>query len=176
MITTKHEEIYERAKYLRDHAMSQEKRYWHTEVGFNYRMTNIQAALGLAQLERIEELIGKKREIYGWYEGFLRDVEGIRLNPERSWVRNIFWMVCLVLEGNTGISRNELMDKLKAKGIDTRPFFHPISQLPMYRGGPVNPIAYGISEKGLNLPSGVNLEKKDVRWITSQIKGILRAG
>ena len=176
MITTNDKQIYERAKYLRDQAMSQEKRYWHTEVGFNYRMTNIQAALGLAQLERIEELIGKKREIYGWYERFLGNMENIRLNPERSGVRNIFWMVCLVLEKDTGISRNDLMDKLKARGIDTRPFFHPISQMPMYQGGPVNSVASEISEKGLNLPSGVILEKEDIRWITSQIKRILRVG
>lgn len=123
MITTDNEELYEKAKYLRDHAMSKEKRYWHTEIGYNYRITNLQAALGLAQLERIEELILKKRQIFKWYKELLQDIEGIRLNPEKKGVKNVFWMVCLVLDKDFKIGRDELIKKLKEKGIDTRPFF-----------------------------------------------------
>ncbi len=173
MITTNDEKIYERAKFLRDHAMSKEKRYWHTEIGYNYRITNIQAALGLAQTERIEELIQKKRERCGWYREFLEDIEGIRLNPEKEWAKNVFWMVCLVLDKDFGISRDELMVELKKKGIDTRPFFCPISQMPMYESGEVNPVAYDLSERGLNLPSSVNLKKKEVKWITENVKKII---
>jgi len=77
MITTNDEELYKKMRYLRDHAMSKEKRYWHTEVGFNYRMTNLQAALGVAQLERIDELLAKKEEIFKWYQEGLKDVKGI---------------------------------------------------------------------------------------------------
>lgn len=174
MITTNDEKLYERAKYLRDHAMSKEKRYWHTEVGYNYRMTNIQAALGVAQLERIEELIAKKRTIFNWYKELLSDMEGIRLNPEKEWAKNVYWMVCLVMDGSFGITRDELMLKLKEKGIDTRPFFYPMSELPMYGGRAKNKVAKYLSERGINLPSGVNLVKEEVEWVVDIMKTILK--
>jgi len=173
MIITNNENLYEKAKFLRDHAMSKEKRYWHTEIGFNYRMTNIQAALGLAQLERIDELLDKKRQIFLWYKEGLKDLEGIRLNPEKEWTKNVCWMICLVLDKDFGISRDELMVKLKEKGVDTRPFFYPISQMPIYNNESANPISYEISKKGLNLPSGVNLTYEDIISITQSLKKLL---
>jgi perosamine synthetase len=174
IITTNDEKFYERARYLRDQAMSKEKRYWHTDIGFNYRMTNIQAALGLAQLERIEELIEKKRQIFKWYKEYLGDIEGIRLNPEKEWAKNVYWMVCMVMDNNFGITRDELMKKLKEKGIDTRPFFYPISQMPMYNYGIINNVAYKISQVGLNLPSGVNLDKDEAEYICENIRKIIK--
>jgi len=175
MITTNDEKLYEKAKHLRDHAMSKDKRYWHTEIGYNYRMTNIQAALGLAQLERIDEMISKKRQIFNWYNEGLSDIEGIRLNTEAEWAKNVFWMVCLVLDKDCGVGRDELMLKLKEKGIDTRPFFYPISQMPMYNHNNFkNPVSYSIAYKGINLPSGVSLKKEDVEWITQKIKIVLK--
>ncbi|MFN3406803.1 MAG: DegT/DnrJ/EryC1/StrS family aminotransferase, partial [Caldimicrobium sp.] len=173
MITTNDNNLYEKAKYLRDHAMSKEKRYWHTEIGYNYRMTNIQAALGLAQLERIEELIERKRLVFKWYKELLGDIEGLRLNPEKEWAKNVYWMVCLVLENDFGLSRDELMLKLKEKGIDTRPFFYPISEMPMYGGKAINKVTKEVSERGLNLPSGPNLRKEDVVWIAENIIRII---
>jgi len=169
MLTTNDERLYERAKFLRDHAMSKEKRYWHTEIGYNYRMTNLQAALGLAQLERIEELITKKRQIFEWYKEFLKDLDSISLNPEKKWAKNVYWMVCLVLDKDFIISRDDLMLKLKEKGIDTRPFFCPISQMPMYTRGTINPVAYDISMRGLNLPSGVNLSMDKIMFICKKV-------
>jgi len=174
MITSNDEIFYERAKYLRDHAMSPSRRYWHTEVGYNYRLTNIQAALGLAQIERIDELIYKKRKIYKWYKESLEGLKGISLNPEMVWAKSVFWMVCLVLNGDFGVSRDELMANLKAKGIDTRPFFCPVSQMPMYNGGKVNSVASNLAENGLNLPSGVNLKKEHIRWVVTQIIHIMK--
>lgn len=173
MITTNDENLYEKAKHLRDHAMSKEKRYWHTEIGFNYRMTNIQAALGLAQLERIDELIDKKRQIFEWYKESLGGLEGIRLNPQKEWAKNVYWMVCLILDKDFGITRDELMRSLKDKGIDTRPFFYPLSHMPMYKDSTVNPIASTISKRGLNLPSSVNLKEDDVKWITKNLIKII---
>ena len=170
MITTNDENLYEKAKYLRDHAMSKEKRYWHTEIGYNYRMTNMQAALGLAQLERINEIINKKRRIFEWYKEELSDLEGIKLNPEKEWAKNVYWMVCLVNENFDEGKRDEFMKKLKEKGIDTRPFFYPCSMMPMYsQKNFINPVSYEISKKGINLPSGYNLKKEDVKWIAKVI-------
>lgn len=175
MLTTNDESLYERAKFLRDHAMSKERRYWHTEVGFNYRMTNIQAALGLAQLKRIDELIEKKRQIFNWYKEFLCDINSITLNPEKEWAKNVFWMVCIVLGNEVSMSRDELMHILKIKGIDTRPFFYPISEMPMYKNKSIynNPITKRISERGINLPSGVNLTKEEITYIVKTIKLVL---
>ncbi len=173
MITTNDDKLYEKAKYLRDHAMSKEKRYWHTEVGYNYRITNIQAALGLAQLERIDELISKKIQIFKWYKQYLEGVEGIKLNPQKNWAKNVYWMICLLLEDDSKITRDELMAKLKEKGIDTRPFFYPITQMPVYYEKKTNSAAYYISKRGLNLPSSVNLVEKDIEFICNEIKDIL---
>ncbi len=170
MITTNDKELYEKAKYLRDHAMSKEKRYWHTEIGYNYRMTNIQAALGLAQLERINEIINKKRRIFEWYKEGLKDLEGIKLNPEKEWVKNVYWMVCLVHENFDEEKRERFMKELKNKGIDTRPFFYPCSMMPMYKqDGLINPVSYEISKKGISLPSGYNLKEEDVKWIAKVV-------
>lgn len=174
MITTNEQGFYERARHLRDHAMSETRRYWHTEIGFNYRITNLQAALGLAQIQRIEEMICKKRQIFKWYKQCLNGLDGVSLNPEMPWAKNVFWMVCLVLERDVGIHRNKLMAKLKAEGIDVRPFFCPVSQMPMYYDGTVNSVAYSISERGLNLPSGVGLERAEIELITARIGNIIK--
>ncbi len=171
MITTNNKRLYEKAKHLRDHAMSKTKRYWHTEVGYNYRMTNIQAALGLAQLERIEKLIRKKRQIFNWYKEFLSGIDDIILNPEKNWTNSVFWMVCLVLNNGSKISRDELMQKLKRKSIDSRPFFCLMSQLPMYAHKNIkNSVAQSLSLNGLNLPSSVKLNKNDVFYICKNIR------
>ena len=168
------QKLYEKAKLLRDHAMSKDRRYWHTEIGYNYRITNLQAALGLAQLERIEAIVGKKRQIFNWYKAFLRDIEGMRLNPEKEWARNVYWMICFLLDKNFRINRDHLLRKLKETGIDTRPFFYPMSQMPMYNKGKMNHVAYETSQKGFNLPSGVNLTKEDVEWVCAKTKTILK--
>lgn len=172
MITTNDEKLYEKAKYLRDHAMSKEKRYWHTEIGYNYRMTNIQAALGLAQLERIDELINKKRQIYNWYKEYLSGFDKVTLNPQKEWAKNVFWMVCILLNDNAYIARDDLMIRLKDKGIDTRPFFYPMTDMPMYGGKVKNKIAQKISYRGINLPSGVNLDKTTIDFICKETTSI----
>lgn len=175
MLTTNNKNQYERAKFLKDHAMSKEKRYFHPEVGYNYRLTNIQAALGLAQLERIDEIISKKRQIFEWYKKHLNNIEGIRLNPESAWAKNVYWMVCLVIDKDFGISRDELMAKLKEKGIDTRPFFYPMTEMPMYGGKAANPVSKYLSERGINLPSSVKLTEEDVKWICEIVMTVLRS-
>jgi len=169
MITTNDEELYKKMQYLRDHAMSKEKRYWHTEVGFNYRMTNLQAALGVAQFERIDELLDRKKNIFEWYQEGLKDIKGIRLNRQEFWAKNVYWMVCLEIDGYQESQRDEFIQKLKAKNIDSRPYFYPVSDMPMYEG--VNtPITHKVSQRGLNLPSYFDLTKEQVEYICKEIK------
>lgn len=162
IITTNSSAIYDKAKYLRDHGMCAHKRYWHTAVGFNYRLTNVQAALGLAQLERIDELLGRRRQVFGWYEALLENVKSVRLNPRKLWAQPVSWMVCALCDVPDAASRDHLMRQLKQQGIDTRPFFYPVSSQPIYGGACESPVASHISERGLNLPSGPSLSYDQV--------------
>jgi len=175
MVTTNDKSLFVRLEFLRDHAMSKEKRYWHEELGFNYRLTNLQAALGLAQLERIEELLEKKKQIFNLYRDLLKDVKMISLNPQVSWAENVFWMVCLLLDKRSPVSRDEMALKLKQAGIDTRPFFYPLSKMPLFKNAKNvnNPISNDLSARGLNLPSATTLKLSDVYYIAKTIKEIL---
>jgi perosamine synthetase len=172
MITTNDKKLYERMKYLRDHAMSKEKRYWHTEIGFNYRMTNLQAALGLAQLERIEELLNKKREIFEWYKEYLGYIPNIKLNFQKNGYKNVYWMICLEIIGYDENKRDNLMKRLKKKGIDSRPYFYPISDMPMYEKANTS-ITHKVYQRGINLSSFFDLEKNQVLYICNELKRLL---
>jgi perosamine synthetase len=172
MITTNDDKLYKKMKYLRDHAMSKEKRYWHTDVGFNYRMTNLQAALGVAQFERIDELLDKKKEIFEWYQKELKDIKGIKLNYQASWAKNVYWMVCLELDGFTENQRDEFIQKLKVKNIDSRPYFYPVSDMPVYKDSNT-PITHKVYQKGLNLPSYFDITKEQVDYVCISIKELV---
>jgi perosamine synthetase len=168
MITTDDDHLARRIRFLKDHGMSAERRYFHSELAFNYRMTNVQAALGVAQLEQIETFIAKKRLIHEWYLEMLSDVAGLRLNPELSGSRNVFWMTSAVLPDGT--RRDDLARRLREQGVDSRPFFLPMSSLPHLSGlrrmsatgEEACPVAASLSGRGLNLPSGCALTHDDV--------------
>ena len=172
MITTNSKTLYEKLKYLRDHAMSKDKRYWHTEVGFNYRMTNLQASLGLAQFERIDEILDKKREVFKWYFEELKTVKNIKLNFQKDGYKNVFWMVCVEVIGFDEIQRDKLILELKERKIDSRPFFYPVSDMPMYEKMET-PITHKIYQRGLNLPSYFDITKEQVEYICRELKGLL---
>ncbi len=172
MVTTNDKGLYERMKYLRDHAMSKEKRYWHTEIGFNYRMTNLQAALGLAQLERIDELLTKKKYIFEWYQEGLKDIPNLKLNVQRGGYKNVYWMICLEIIGYDEEKRDKLIKKLKEKGIDSRPFFYPVSDMSMYEKAETH-ITHKVYQRGINLPSYFDLNKNNILNISDVIKGLL---
>lgn len=172
MITTDDESFFNEARLLRDHAMKADQKYWHEKVGYNYRMTNLQAALGLAQLKRIEELIAKKRLIFTWYRRNLETIPTLRLNFSAPHVRNVYWMVCIECEGMTLELRNTFIRELKAHGIDSRPYFYPVSDMPMYDRANT-PVAHQVYAKGMNLPSFYDLEEGEVHYICDTIAEIL---
>ncbi len=176
MLVTSQSEINHRARYLRDHAMSGDKRYWHEVVGFNYRMTNLQAALGVAQLERAEEILEKKKNIFKRYHENLSELSGVTLNPVASKnVEPVYWMICFQHNSFTENARNAFMDQLKKEGIDSRPFFYPISMMPMYDYVKAEtPVTYAVSVKGLNLPSYVDLSVEEIDKICVVIKKLLQ--
>jgi perosamine synthetase len=159
MITTNDYQFYKRARLLRDHAMSQEIRYWHTEVGYNYRMTNIQAALGLAQLEQIDYFLQCRDKILQQYKKRL-NVNGVELNPCVN-SRPVNWMTCAVVEGISRIKRDNVIKIMRDKGVDVRPFFFPMSSMPMYKNSN-NPNSYKLSECGFNLPTFVGMSEAQV--------------
>lgn len=178
MIVTNDEKIAEKAKSLKNLSFPKGKRiYKHHDVGYNYRMTNIQAAIGLAQLEKIDELIERRRNNAHLYNELLKGIEGITLPVEKEWVKNVYWMYSILIEDEFGISKDELMDRLEEKGIETRPFFVPIHQQPVFHKmgwykDENYPIAEKLALKGINLPSSSGLKEKEIRYICDVIKSV----
>ena len=172
MLTTDDENLFQRMAYLRDHAMSKTKRYWHTDIGFNYRMTNLQAALGLAQLERIDEILAKKKTIFEWYQAGLKDIKGIRLNQQADWAKNVYWMVCLEIYGYSESQRDAVISQLKLNAIDSRPYFYPVSDMPIYTSAKT-PVTHAVYQRGINLPSYFDITKAQVDTVCAQLNKIL---
>lgn len=172
MVTTQDCDLAARCRMLRDHAMPPAKRYWHDEVGFNYRMTNLQAAVGVAQMERVDEFIARKRAIAARYLAQLGDIAGITLPVEPPGTTNVYWMVSILVEPPFPLDRDGLMQALRARGVDSRPFFHPLDTLPPYRSEQPCPTALRLSRAGLNLPSFPRLSDAQVDLICETIRGL----
>ncbi len=157
----------ERLRLLRDHGMDPKRPYWHEVVGYNYRMTNLQAAVGVAQAKRLAGLVEKKRQIARWYVECLAPLAQagrIRLHPEAPWARSVFWMYSVLL-ADTPVSVDHVRSRLSDRGVDSRPFFYPAHTLPPYATGERFPVAEELAARGLNLPSGVGLGREQVERV-----------
>lgn len=170
-------ELLARVRHWKDHAMSPERRYYHTEAGYNCRMTNLQAALGVAQLERAPELLAWRARLLGWYRDALADVPGLTLNPHLDWAEPVNWLVCAVLEPALAPTRDRLLAALRTQGIDTRPFFVPMADLPPYAAclavgadGEGAPVAAWLGAAGFNLPTSERVTEADVRRIADALR------
>lgn len=172
MLISNDEEIIEKAKMLKDMAFVKKRRFYHPEIGFNYRMTNLQAAIGCAQLEKIEQLIEIRRKNAELYNTQLKNIDGVTTPPEEKWAKNTYWMYSILVdEDKYGMNRNDLMNELREKGIETRPFFYPIHLQPFInQTSHQYPVAERLSETGLNLPSGPTLKKNEINYITGAIE------
>ncbi len=162
MVLTDDATLAERCFFLENQARHKENPYWHPEIGYNYRMTNIQAALGVAQLERIEELVAIRVRNATHYNRRLSEVAGLTLPPCAEWAENVYWMYTVLVEEDYGLDRDTLMARLRQRGIETRPVFYPIHTMPMYAGGQRFPVAEELGRKGVNLPSGATLTPEQV--------------
>ncbi len=169
--------FHDRAKSLYDHGRDFGRQFWvHEYGGYMYKMSNLHAALALAQLERVEEFVAKKRELFSWYTEGLNDVDCLVLNKPLPNTLSNMWMSSFVLKSNSPVTREALRAKLKERMIDTRPFFYPISMFPMYASRKFNnPNAYRVALNGINLPSGVERTEEEVVYICEQVKEILEA-
>ena len=174
VLVTNNEKVIERAKILNDHGRNPKigKTFWMDEYGYKYKMSNIQAALGCAQIERAGELINKKREIFNWYKELLADIPCV-LNPELQDTKNTYWMPTAIFDKSVSFNRDALFAYMKENNVDSRPFFYPLSSLPMFDAKKENTVAYDIYERGINMPSHHALTKNDVRYVVGCIKNFL---
>lgn len=183
MIATNNKNYYDKCKLFLHHGIDfdrEGKYYWSYEIGYNYQWTNIQAALALAQLRRIDEIIEVKRQLKRWYEEKLCDVKGISLNYEAEDVRNTFWIVTAVISPKYELQKEQIIEKSKKYNIDIRPFFYPVSLMPPYMPdcegkdmAKINPVSYEISPYGICLPSAMSLTESDIDYVCNCLKKIL---
>jgi len=173
MITTNDTKIAEKIRLLRDHGMSKSRRYWHTYLGYNYRLTNLQAALGVAQMEKIETILEKKIEIAKIYSAQLQNIPGITLPPQNGWAKNVYWMYSILVdEREYGLDRDSVMTYLEEEDIETRPFFPPVHTQPIYHTGQKLPISENLSKKGMNLPSAVTINTAQIKRVCNMIRSL----
>ncbi len=177
MIVTNSSRHIERVRVLNSHGRDPKKNndpevnrtFWMEELGYKFKMSNIEAALGCAQLERLDEIIAKKRKVFNWYAEFFAAIEGIYLNPEPAGTFNSYWMPTAVFDKSLAVDSHHLIQYLKKIGIEARPFFFPLSSLPMFETVSSNKVAHGLYKRAVNLPSNFSLTKEEVKTVCAGI-------
>jgi len=168
MVITNDDTLHDRMTHFKGQGLAKHREYWHDVIGYNYRMTNICAAIGLGQLERADSLIAKKRQIAEWYKLYLNDSPVI-LHEESGDVRHSYWMVSMLVPDPA--DRDPLRDALRKQGVETRPVFYPVHSMPMYSSAfQRHPVAENLGWRGINLPSYPGLDESSVNEICSVIK------
>jgi perosamine synthetase len=175
MFVTSDDALFEKVLTSSNHgrARNQKKQFWPDDIGFKYKMSNIQAALGCAQLERIEALIARKRAILASYAERLKTYQSISLNPESPGTVNGAWMPTAVFDRDTGITREMLQQAFSAANIDARVFFHPLTSLPMFSEQRENRHAWDIPERAINLPSYHDMTEDEIGRVTDVVLGLI---
>lgn len=173
MITTNDLKMAELTRNLRDHAFSTERHFWHKYMGFNYRMTNMQAAIGLAQTEQLGQFVENRRRNAALYNELLGDIPGLVTPPEAGYVKNVFWMYSILVEDEFGMNRDELRGYLAKQGIETRTFFIPMHLQPIYYEqfkGQRYPVAEMLCQRGFYLPSSSSLTPAQIHYIAGAVR------
>lgn len=168
MVVTNNNAMISTMQLLKNHGMDPQRRYWHPIIGYNYRMTNIAAAIGLAQIEQVEWQLQRRREVASWYHEYLRDAPGMSWQCEQAWARHAWWMFTVVMDDDCPIDRHEIMGRLQERGIETRPVVYPLHTLPPYlkaAEGESFPVAERVSRCGINLPTWAGLTRENVRYV-----------
>lgn len=171
MFITNDQKLYEKVFALSNHGRvaGETKQFWPDYVGFKYKMSNIQAAIGCAQTERIEELIGRKREILNYYRHELKTIPEVTINPEQDGTINGAWMPTVVFDKSTGIYQKKIQEVFASGNIDARVFFYPLSSLPMFEDKRENINAYDISRRAVNLPSYCDMTDQEQSTVVGYI-------
>tara|TARA_Y100000389_G_scaffold187357_1_gene208689 strand:+ start:2438 stop:3865 length:1428 start_codon:yes stop_codon:yes gene_type:complete len=175
MILFKNRENYEKCKILRNHGMNSKKKYWHDQIGFNFRMTNLQAAVGVAQFERIKFFIKNKIEIAREYQKNLKNFDNIILPFEEKWAKHSYWLFNILIKDISRNKRDTIIKQLNNEGIEARPMFYPASDMKIYKKYTNNRQNYSrISYSGISLPSFVGLKKSQIKLICNQLKILIK--
>jgi perosamine synthetase len=176
MFVTSDKALYERVLTLSNHGRVAgcSKQFWPDFVGFKYKMSNLQAAVGCAQVERIEELIARKRAIFDYYARALTVLPGVAMNPQPAHARNGYWMPTVVFEESTGITREALIAAFQAADIDARVFFWPLSSLPMFDVAVDTPVAFALPGRAINLPSYHDMTDADQDRVIAVVRDVLK--
>jgi perosamine synthetase len=178
MLLVDDDRLAERARSMRNLAFQPGRRFLHAELGFNMRLTNLQAALGVTQVDRIDDVVARKRRMGQAYTERLSEIPGLELQVQQPWARSVFWMYGLVLREDTGLDAVELSRRLAARGIETRPFFLGMHEQPVLRDrglfvDEVYPVAERIARQGLYLPSGLSLSESQVDQVCDAVREVL---
>lgn len=177
MFTTNSDDLYERVLTLSNHGRSryQKKQFWPDMLGYKYKISNIQAAIGLAQTERIDDLINKKIEIFKVYEDLLKDFDEITLNPPHNGIKNSgYWITNIVFNKKLNITRDDIISKFEKENIDARVFFWPLSSLDFINEEVDTPLAFDISNRSINLPSFNDIKYKEQERVVNVIKDLIK--
>lgn len=176
MFVTNDAELFERVLTLSNHgrSRSQTKQFWPSNIGYKYKMSNLQAAIGCAQIQRIEELVSRKRQIFNIYREQLIGLPGLSMNPEYEGTINGAWMPTVVFAPDTGITREKLQANFEAENIDARVFFWPLTSLPMFKPVRSNLNAWSIQGRSINLPSYHDMNNEEINRITKIIKTLVK--
>jgi perosamine synthetase len=174
-VVTNDRELAMRGAFLRDHAMDPQRRYYHPEVGFNYRMTNIQAALGCSQLEHAEEILARRRAIAQAYSAGLAGIPGLVEPRPMPWEEGICWMYSVLVEPAFGRDRDAVCTGLRERGVDSRPFFVPLHEMPPDRRDEPFPVATRLARQGINLPSGTALTTEEIATVCGALRELANA-
>lgn len=177
MVLTSNPAIAERAASYRNLCFRPERRFFHTDLGYNFRMTNMQAAIGVAQMERINELVAMKRRLGERYRHGLAGIPGVRFQPEMPWAKSVYWMYCVEVDAALGLDADRMMRVLAGRGIGTRPFFLGLHEQPALRdrglfNGERYPVAERIARQGFYLPSGLTLTDAHVDEVISAVREV----
>ncbi|MBE7469709.1 MAG: aminotransferase DegT [Anaerolineae bacterium] len=173
MITTNNAKFAALTQNLRDHAFSSERHFWHKYIGFNYRMTNMQAAVGLAQTEQMNDFVESRRRNAALYSHLLKEIPGIVTPPEAAWAKNVFWMYSILVEDDFGMTRDQLRAYLARHGVETRTFFIPMHLQPIYYEafkGQRYPVAEMLCQRGFYLPSASSLTAQQIEYIAGIVQ------
>jgi perosamine synthetase len=182
VFATDNEELYNKAKLFSHHGMikyTDKTTFWSVVVGYNYQWTNIQAALALAQIRRLDELVNHRRQIFQWYKNRLNKIDGLQLNFEDENVFNTYWVVTVIVDEKYNLKKEDLLRLFSEINIDCRPFFYPASSMPAYEKfshnyyHEKNKNSYQLSKYGISLPSAANLNEEDIEYICEKFKNIL---
>jgi perosamine synthetase len=179
MVLTNDDALAGRARLLRGQGMDPNRRYWHPIVGYNYRMMNLPAAIGLAQLEKLEEQLLLRKRIAELYRERLREMPGLTWQVEQAWGRHAYWMFSVILEKDIWSGRDDVIEMLGRQGIETRPVFYPAHSLPPYSGstgGETFPVAETLSGNGISLPTWSGLTEFEIDRVCRALRQCQRKG